>query len=114
MSTEDRWETEGWTDLGHDHSYKFTSWNPDRELNPQFADLPDVPKFGLIVRHLTADGQNCMGGVTFDGEVQRRLVPEQARWQVVSLEPATLEISPSLLCHCGDHGYIRGGRWVPA
>jgi hypothetical protein len=40
-----------------------------------------------------------------------QLFPEQARWQVLCMEPLTL--SPSLLCHCGDHGYIQGGRWEP-
>jgi len=115
MSESDEWETwdsEGWLDIGSDHWVKFTSWHPDRELNPHLAQYPDVPKWGLIMRHRKPDGGKCMGGVTFDGEVQRALVPESARWQVISLEPETLEIAPSLLCHCGDHGFIRNGRWV--
>ena len=29
----------------------------------------------------------------------------------VSLEPLTL--SPSVLCQCGAHGYIRNGQWQP-
>lgn len=34
-------------------------------------------------------------------------------WDVLQLDPLTL--SPSLLCrHCGHHGFIREGRWVPA
>jgi hypothetical protein len=33
-------------------------------------------------------------------------------WTLVSLEP--LEVSPSLLCHCGHHGFILRGRWQPA
>lgn len=34
-------------------------------------------------------------------------------WTLVSREPLHLE--PSLLCRaCGDHGWIRGGKWVPA
>jgi len=34
-------------------------------------------------------------------------------WAVVSLEPLTLK--PSLQCTvCGDHGFIQGGKWVPA
>ncbi len=34
-------------------------------------------------------------------------------WDLVSEEP--LELAPSLLCRaCGHHGFIRGGRWVPA
>jgi hypothetical protein len=34
-------------------------------------------------------------------------------WDVEQEEPLT--ISPSLLCHvCGNHGFIREGRWIPA
>lgn len=34
-------------------------------------------------------------------------------WTIVQLEPLTL--SPSVLCTaCGHHGFIQGGRWVPA
>lgn len=32
-------------------------------------------------------------------------------WAVESFEPMTL--SPSIQCSCGDHGYIRGGLWLP-
>jgi hypothetical protein len=106
--------TDGWIDIGHEHQVRFNCWKPDRELNPKFAHLPDVEKWGLTVRHKTPVGGECLGGVTFDGEVQRQLTPEAARWQVFSLEPETLHIEPSLLCHCGDHGFIRGGRWEPA
>lgn len=33
-------------------------------------------------------------------------------WDVVQEEPLTL--SPSLLCSCGHHGFIREGKWVTA
>ena len=34
-------------------------------------------------------------------------------WQVVAWDPLTL--SPSVLCRtCGNHGWIREGRWEPA
>lgn len=32
--------------------------------------------------------------------------------ELVSADPLT--ISPSLLCRCGDHGWLRDGRWIPA
>jgi len=38
-------------------------------------------------------------------------VPADSKWQVESLDPVT--ISPSLLCPCGHHGFIRNGRWEP-
>lgn len=106
-------------DLGAGHWLEYTAWAPDRELNPRYAHLPDEPRWGAIVGHPLRDGDTqcrwrgeCVGGVTFDGEVQRQLEPAAHLWQVSSWEPLTL--SPSLLCHCGDHGFIQQGRWVPA
>ena len=33
-------------------------------------------------------------------------------YDTVEWEPLT--ISPSVLCQCGDHGFIRNGKWVVA
>lgn len=101
-------------DLGDDHTLSFTSWHPDRELNPQYVDLPDVERVGAIVSHVNrGTGERCWSGITFDGSVTRLVFPDNARWQVASEDPLTL--SPSLLCRvCGDHGFIREGRWVKA
>lgn len=97
----------------------WTSWGPDRDLNPQYADVPDVDRFGLIIDHPDArdPSQRHASGITFDGPVQAQVAPNTPRWQVESWEPLTL--SPSILCTiekggCGLHGYIRGGLWVPA
>ena len=97
--------------LGHDHFLEFTRWAPDRRLNPQYADLPDVEKYGAIVSHKKADGTMCDGCITFDGQAARHFHPQGPCWTVESWDPLTL--SPSLLCNCGDHGFIRGGVWVP-
>jgi len=54
----------------------------------------------------------CGGFVFFDGpnEVRRNGTPV---WKVESMNPLTL--SPSILCRtCGNHGFIREGKWVPA
>jgi hypothetical protein len=109
-------------DIGHGHFLRWASWSPDRDLNPQFAHLPDVEKCTAIIRHvpLRADDDNhgcqqrgyCEAAASMDGPVTRELFSEHALWQVESWEPLTL--SPSILCHCGDHGFIRDGRWVPA
>jgi hypothetical protein len=109
------------TDLGHGHSLKWASWSPDRELNPQYAGLPDVEHCTAIVRHdlrpddpkRTCQKQGyCEGAITIDSSVARQLWPAGPFWELQSAEPLTL--SPSLLCHCGDHGFIREGRWVVA
>lgn len=101
---------DGVIDLGHEHRLRFSQWSPDRELNPQYEGIPDVKYFGATVRHLTPEGKVCIGGITFDGEVQRRL-NRGPFWTLVSLDPLT--VTPSLLCRlCGDHGFITNGQWV--
>jgi len=56
-------------------------------------------------------GEECAGSILFDvpGNPEQEGRP---RWNVGRWEPLTL--APSLLCHCGDHGFIIDGRWVPA
>lgn len=75
---------------------------------------------GLIIRHRSlgqnrhnlpgraAAGEWCEGVVVFwEPEPSGGTV-----WTLHSVEP--LHIEPSVLCNCGDHGFIRDGRWVPA
>lgn len=86
-------------DIGHDVRIMFTTRHGRGDA-----------RIGLIESHRAPDGRECGGSVTF-------LVPEAEglpgpRWQVDSWEPLT--ISPSVLCSCGHHGWIRDGRWVPA
>jgi hypothetical protein len=97
-----------WVDLGNDHHLSYFGWAPDRDLNPQYEGVPDVERYGASIKH-----GDCEAAVIFDGDVQRRLEPNRGRWTVESWEPLT--ISPSVLCRrCGDHGFIRQGKWVPA
>lgn len=98
-------------DIGHDHFIAYYGWAPDRELNPQYDGIEDEERSGLTVYHRAEGGGWCGGGVTFDTPAMRA-VEHPRRWTVESFEPLTL--SPSILCSCGDHGYIRDGRWVPA
>jgi hypothetical protein len=114
-------------DLGDGHSLIWTDWDPDPVLNPQWAHLPpEAPgeHHGAIVRHpvgpsldrywnddLAAQGL-CESGISFD-TARNREGSWQPQWQVQSWDPLTL--SPSLACRaCGDHGFIREGRWVRA
>ncbi len=103
-------------DLGDGHTLRFSMWSPDRELNPQYEGVPDIPRVGATVYHPTPAGETCSSGVYFDlPEVRERFpqLTDENVWQVVSWDPLTL--SPSLLCmRCGDHGFIRGGKWVRA
>jgi hypothetical protein len=75
---------------------------------------------GLIEHHPKPDqdapgfdplGFYCGGYIRWDGS-------EKAKHQLISGAPGDeehLTIAPSLLCRtCGNHGFIRDGRWVPA
>ena len=103
-------------DIGHDHWIKYTRWSPDRDIPAnaeRYAGIPDIEKCGLLVGHKKPDGSECWSGVHFDTPEVRKVFGDDHVWQVVSWEPLTL--SPSLLCmQCGDHGFIRDGKWVPA
>ena len=89
-------------DLGDDHTLQFTIWYGD----------PAEQVGGAIVTHRRSDGSWCQGSITFDVPISREKRPVGPRWIVESWEPLTL--SPSLRCHCGDHGFIREGQWVQA
>ncbi len=99
-------------DLGDNHFLKFVSWNPDRKLNPQYKDIPNVDKIGASIRHFNSKGKKCIVYIYFDSEILLRIYPGCNKWTVECWEPLTC--SPSLLCVCGDHGFIRNGKWVKA
>ncbi len=106
-------------DLGSGHWLEFTIWDPDLDLNPQLAHLADqLPVVcGAIVGHpLQPDDEQCQwrgectGSIMFSLPVTEGQFGDHPRWTIETWVPLTL--SPSLQCHCGDHGHIRGGRWV--
>jgi len=100
-------------DLGDGHTFQWASWTPDRRLNPDLADVADIDPCGGIVVHVAPDGSECRGFVHFDVPGIELLAQGRPVWQVESLDPLT--ISPSVLCGaCGDHGFIRSGRWQRA
>ena len=123
-------ELEGYKDLGNDHAFKFTSWRPDRLLNPQYDGVADVGYYGAMIVHKKPDGSLCRGAVRFDTPGVRAVLAaskahcvklgiacadDSSGWQLISLHP--LHIEPSVLCladKCGDHGFIRNGRWERA
>lgn len=68
---------------------------------------------GYEVRHLCRTGQ---GDRPTDRDIWNAPVVDTANpghHTLVSRDP--LELTPSLQCPtCGLHGFVRGGRWVPA
>lgn len=105
--------------FGHGVTGRFTSWDPDVELNPQYEGLGPVEHWGMILNHRNpGTGEPCQSHVTFDGPVQRRLEPNAPVWRIEAGWDS-LTLHPSILCNparggCGLHGYIRNGRWEPA
>lgn len=88
---------EGSIDLGNETCYKKSL---DREGN----------WIAITHWHKNAQGNLCGGWVPFN-VVSEYILPGTPKWDVISREPLTL--SPSLLCKCGNHGFIRNGRWEP-
>jgi len=112
-------------DLGDGHALTFTSWKPAD--NPGNRDtfgtpVPCLERAGAVIHHRRPDGSECpavagpmarYASIHFDLPEQRPWWDASSLWQVESWDPLT--ISPSILClTCGDHGFVRLGRWVRA
>jgi hypothetical protein len=55
----------------------------------------------------------CQGAITIKGSTSAIKHARQAVWEMTgTFEQPTF--SPSFLCHCGDHGFVREGKWVRA
>ena len=89
-------------DLGDGHVLTFAYYKDDK------AD-------GCSIAHKKPDGTPCDGWVAFAGRSWAIGFAPGAitTWTVEQDDPLTL--SPSVLCRsCGDHGFVRAGRWVRA
>lgn len=93
-------------DLGHGHTLTILP----------FPGEPRIERYGCDLEHPRPDnGRRCVGWLVFDLPEVRAIspAPDDGVWQVESWDPITL--SPSVECLvCGDHGWVRSGRWVPA
>lgn len=106
-------------DFGHAHFGRWIRWAPDdlpANRERYGFPLPVVEKACLAIRHTGPNGEECESALHPDIPETRLMFENDAArhvWTVQSWEPLTL--SPSILCRrCGDHGFIREGRWVPA
>jgi hypothetical protein len=88
-------------DIGDNHKIKFIGYEDD-------------PCVGINVIHKAPDGKDCAGWVPFKGRAWEKVFSETIQsWDILSMEPLTL--TPSILCTvCGDHGFIRNGKWEKA
>jgi hypothetical protein len=103
-------------DFGDGVTGYWLGWSPDRTIQSnaeRYAGIADIEKCSLVLNHAHAkDGTPHQGVVTVENPGSRQVFPPHPLWQVESWEPLTL--SPSVLCSCGWHGWIRQGRWVRA
>lgn len=106
-------------DLGSGHYLRWACWSPDRKLNPQYDAVPDIEHAVALIRHPLLPGDDnqgcldrgyCEAALWPDTPEVRSVLKPRVLWQVLSWDPLTLD--PSIRCHCGDHGFIRQGRWV--
>lgn len=89
-------------DLGDGHKIVFSEYKGEKRVCANVLHPPVEGK---------CDGD---GFIAFEGRSWARSFEARiATWTIESDEPFTL--SPSILCRaCGDHGFIRGGKWVRA
>ena len=107
-----RWPEHYHLDLGDGHYLEFSVGGVADE-DGIVRDKTTEGFVGAVVYHHKDDNPRgyCSGGIRFDVPWQREH-GQKVLWQVQSWDPLTC--SPSLLCHCGDHGFIRDGKWVRA
>lgn len=103
-------------DLGEDH---YLSWTHQARIDQKEGRPTDERgPIGAIVSHRLETGHYCFGSIMFDvphlrEELRIRGTGQPAPlWKIEYMDPLTL--SPSLMCACGDHGFVRDGKWVRA
>lgn len=77
---------------------------PDMDFGSGFIGWwtqKDGEKNGLLIGHVHADGERCLGAIDW----------VEKGWRVEQWEPLT--ISGSIKRDCGVHGHIRNGKWEP-
>lgn len=97
------WDLDGpWEDIGHGVSIQRFG------ADEGFEDPP-----GFVIRHPDMGGRKgSEPGAFCYGTVMYKTAGRPHGWTLESKEPLT--VSPSVLCSCGHHGFVRDGKWVSA
>lgn len=73
----------------------------------------DGELWGLAYEHLKPGGEQCIRASWIPFDIRDGEARLAGGWTLHSVDP--LHVEPSILCTvCGDHGFIREGRWVRA
>lgn len=101
----DRADLPGWAkpDLWLDDAHAVEFTYRDGQAEPIGAILWHRPRNPKPEPSATSGW--CAGGFQWDGTLG-------PNWALHSLSP--LHVEPSIQCGCGEHGFIRGGKWEPA
>ena len=94
-------------DLGSGVGIRWTTWK-----GVVVGGILSHPRQGGLRNR--CDGGFSLRGNAFDAERKNRgreKVPDQWDFNGDFEKP---DLNPSFLCHCGFHGWIRNGVWVPA
>lgn len=70
---------------------------------------------GGIITHTSEKTESglCSGAFWINDEYHKASGRTGPVWQMNG-GPECPTLSPSFVCHCGDHGFIREGKWVRA
>lgn len=91
--------------LGNDH---WLDWIVLEQGGPNIgATIYHKPPPG--VKGIVGDGSMCAGAVWWDSSV---LTDNRPVWTITGAADEHITLSPSVLCRCcGDHGFLRNGKW---
>jgi len=102
-------------DIGNDHFMSFYGWNPDDlpgNVELYGYPLPDIEMAAVCVSHPhRVTGKECQSIASLRHPEEPRF-QHPVMWDVQDWNIENFTMSPSILCECGDHGFIQQGRWV--
>lgn len=72
----------------------------------------DNPHDGIFFIHKDKDGEQCVETYDLKPADDTHQYADDGKWHIASTDPDKLTMMPSIICtKCGEHGYIRDGRW---
>lgn len=90
-------------DLGDGHYLAWSEYN-----TPEGTETS-----GGLIFHARPGLPECFAGFTLRNTRYAADYPSDDTWLLTG-HKETPTLSPSFRCHCGDHGYVREGRWERA
>lgn len=106
--------------MSNDDPVKYYDLGDGHRISLVIAGTKSTRTIGGIIEHQTPAGTPCSGFVRWARSDWELAHPEDSGnlgpiWTLAG-EPGadTFTLDPSVLCNCGDHGWIRSGRWQRA